>query len=144
VSDVADLRREITFVVFGIPTPKGSKRAFVVKGRPIVTESAGEKLKDWSRRVSEVVQSVAGSQPMLDGAIKADVAFTLPRPKSGRKADVWHAKRPDLDKLQRALFDECSGALFADDAQIAEIHAMKIYADGEMRTGVEVRLEQLT
>lgn len=136
--------RSISFSVFGIPTPKGSKRAFVVKGRPIVTESAGEKLKDWSRRVSEVVQSVAGSQPALDGAIKAEVFFTLPRPKSGRKADTWHMKRPDLDKLLRALFDECSGALFADDAQVAEIRAMKVYARGEMRPGVEVHLEQLT
>jgi Holliday junction resolvase RusA-like endonuclease len=139
----ATAARSISFTVFGIPTPKGSKRAFVVGGRPILTESAGEKLKDWSRRVSEVVQQIAHAQPMLGGPLKAEVYFTLPRPKSGRKADVWHAKRPDLDKLQRALFDECSGALFTDDAQIAEIHAVKVYADGEMRPGVEVHLVEL-
>jgi hypothetical protein len=29
----------ITFTIFGIPQPAGSKRAFIVKGRAIVTDA---------------------------------------------------------------------------------------------------------
>src|SRR6266566_321283 len=92
----------VSFIVYGVPVPKGSKRAFVVKGRPILTESAGGKLKDWARRVEEVVQREAAGMPaMLTGPLGVVVDFAMPRPTSVPKRAIWHAKRPDLDKLLR-------------------------------------------
>lgn len=62
--------------------------------------------------------------PVLQGAIRVDLAFILPRPQSL----VWktrpmpripHVKKPDRDNLDKAVLDALSGRLIGDDCQVA-------------------------
>ena len=48
-------------------------------------------------------------------------------------------RRPDLDKLQRAVLDALTGVLFSDDGQVVQLAAVKQYG----QPGVHIVAEQL-
>jgi Holliday junction resolvase RusA-like endonuclease len=121
-------RRSVQFTVFGIAQPKGSTRAFVPKGwtRPIITGD-NPRTKGWQQLVAEQAQTVARDGLFL-GPVVLRVTFHLPRPQSLPKRVLHHTKKPDLDKLCRSTKDALKGVLYADDAQVVELDARKVYA----------------
>jgi crossover junction endodeoxyribonuclease RusA len=125
----------LTFTVVGIAKPQGSARAFIPKGwtRPVIT-TANQGMKPWRNLVasaaSDAAQAAAWVVPA--GAVQVVVDFYLPRPKSLGKRTPAHTKKPDLDKLARAVKDAISGVLYNDDAQVSALQARKFYtAPGE-------------
>ncbi len=75
----------------------------------------------------------------LQGGLRVDLQFIMPRAKShfrtGRfsgllkaSAPVHHTKTPDLDNLIKFVLDAMNGVFYGDDAQIAEIRAVKQYS----------------
>lgn len=135
----------ISFSVRGLPVPQGSARAFVVKGRPIIT-SANRGLAAWRRLVSDTAQDHAPRR-LLEGPVALTVAFRFPRPKSRRitvgrgkkkrRIKVWPDRKPDLDKLIRTIGDSLSNVIFHDDCQVVRIHASKDY--GVPGVKIEIR-----
>jgi len=64
-----------------------------------------------------------------------DILFRLPRPKSAPKRVTQPVKRPDVDKLARAVLDGLvDGGAFADDSQVVSLAAQKRFA-GAFRVG---------
>ena len=121
------------FFVGGIPAPKGSARAFYVPklGRAVVT-AANAKTRPWEQAV-RAEASIAGLRP-LDGAVRVEVTFLFARPAGhfGAKglrpsAPREHTKKPDVDKLVRAVLDALTGVAFKDDAQVVAVEARKRY-----------------
>lgn len=132
----------VRFFVPGVPIPKGSAKAFVVGKRAVVTHD-NAKTKPWQRSIAAEARGVAPG--LLDGAVRVELWFSMPRPKShgkpGRKS--WaaeHVTRPDLDKLVRTVLDALTGIVWADDSQVVEVAARKCYADdsGERPAGVYI------
>jgi crossover junction endodeoxyribonuclease RusA len=116
----------ISFLVHGLPAPQGSTRSWVVNGRPVIT-SAAKGLSTWRRLVADVAQRYAPDEPW-EGPVGIDLQFGLPKPKSApKKRRVWPDKRPDLDKLTRAVLDALTYVVFADDSQVVQIRATKDY-----------------
>lgn len=116
----------IRFQVHGLPVPQGSTRSWVVNGKPVITSSA-KGLSTWRRLVADVAQRYAPDEPW-DGPVGIELHFGLPKPKSAPKRKrVWPDKRPDLDKLTRAVLDALTYVVFSDDSQVIEIHATKDY-----------------
>lgn len=108
------------FVVLDRPAPQGSKRAYRRSNGTVgVEESSIRTLKP--RR--EAIKAAAPAGPRLgdDVPVAMRIVFTLTRPSSARRTDVIPYRKPDLDKLLRALLDPivAVGAL-ADDARVAE------------------------
>jgi len=124
----------MTFTVYGTPIPQGSTKAFTPKGwkRPVLT-SDNARLKSWRQLVAEaahlalLAQPAAERQLLLD-AVTLTIAFALPRPLSLPKRITAHTRKPDIDKLVRAVADAVTGILFRDDAQIVQLTATKCYA----------------
>jgi Holliday junction resolvase RusA-like endonuclease len=52
-------------------------------------------------------------------------------------------KRPDLDKLIRAILDGITGILIEDDSQVVNITATKQYAQANEQHGVLIELEEM-
>ncbi|WP_257898915.1 RusA family crossover junction endodeoxyribonuclease [Rhodococcus qingshengii] len=68
----------------------------------------------------------------------------MPRPKSTPKRTTPPAvKRPDIDKISRAILDAITGVLIADDSQVVDLHATKRLAELDESHGVHIELEQL-
>lgn len=129
----------VSFFVAGIPAPQGSTRAFVVKGRPIITHS-NRNTKDWRQRIASEAQRAGAA--CVGSPVLVTVRFYMPRPKSLPKKVVHHTKKPDLDKLIRAVLDGMTGILIADDSQVYAIAASKEYACDQHPPGAHIILEE--
>ena len=129
---VGKLRGRMTQVfIEGRPAPQGSKRHL---GNGIMVESS-KAVKPW--RV-DVAWRVRGAfLTPFDGPVKLELEFVMPRPKSTPKKSTPAAiKRPDVDKLARAVLDAITGVVVADDSQIVHLVATKRIAELDEPTGV--------
>src|SRR5213593_4188820 len=125
----------IRFQVHGLPIAQGSHRSWVVNGKPVITSTA-KGLGSWRRLVADVAQRFAPEQPW-EGPVEISLDFGIPKPKSAPKTRrVWPDKRPDVDKLCRAVFDALTYVIFADDSQVVKLQATKEY--GAPGVAVEV------
>ena len=64
---------------------------------------------------------------LYKGALLLKIYFFMPTPK--KKASNQHIVKPDLSNLIKFVEDSANGILFADDKQIVEIYAKKIYSE---------------
>ena len=132
----------ITFRVVSTPVPKGSLRAFMLRGRPVLTSTSRD-LKTWAAAVAEAArQAIPVLYPRGIG-IHVAVVFVLPRPvglpKTKRRD---HTVKPDVDKLLRALLDALTGIAYADDSQVCRAVVDKRYAALTEQPGAIVTLDR--
>ena len=130
---------QCSFTVYGTPKPQGSMRAFMRPGmkHPVLTTD-NKKLKPWRQEVTGA--ALAQNFQQLEGPVSITLDFHFTRPKSAKKRNGMTVK-PDIDKLQRSIFDSLTGVLFRDDAQIVRVVARKHYSDPE-RVEIQVREEE--
>lgn len=125
----------IKFVVNGKPAPQGNHRV----NRYGHTYDANKGLAAWRDAIrTETQRSMAGRDPIA-GPASLVLEFRRARPKShyrtGRYADqlrddapVYHAGKPDGDKLVRAVFDGLvMGGAIVDDSLIVIHTCIKVY-----------------
>lgn len=130
----------LEFDVVGIPTPQGSKRAYVRGGRVNLVEQAGAALKTWRAEVADAARAAitAADWYPVDAPVEVHVLFRMARPKA-RPDDVWHAVRPDVDKLVRAVLDALSTAgVWEDDCLVADMRTWKRYAVDGTQPGASI------
>jgi Holliday junction resolvase RusA-like endonuclease len=136
--------------VEGTPQPQGSSRAFMHKGRPVIT-SANPKLRPWRARLDTSFAARVGDRSPMIGPVSVTMTFRMPRPKShtGASGLTPSARgaapdtRPDVDKLARAVNDALTTAgVLYDDSQITRIIAAKRYADPHEAPGVTIAVSQ--
>ena len=143
--------QRIEFRVYGVPAPGGSKKAFYIKklGRAIVTDAC-KRNKPWRADVAAAAME-AYQGPLLTGPINLTVEFIMPRPKyhyrTGRGAGEMkpdapckHIKRPDVDKLSRAVMDALTKVVWLDDSQVCDKTVSKRYGE---RPGARVVIEEI-
>lgn len=130
----------LSFFVPGAPVPKGSTRAFVVKGKAITTATNRHKQIPWASAIAySGLQAMEHAKP-YKRAVMVSLVFVFQRPKShygtGRNADEVkdsapdrHVYKPDLDKLTRCALDSLTSVVWNDDSQVDSIYATKTYGD---------------
>jgi crossover junction endodeoxyribonuclease RusA len=138
------MSRAIQFFVAGMPVTQGSKRAFVVKGRPIVTEVNADKLKLWRHAINDEARKARnGFDEPLSGAVAVSMDFYMPKPASEpKRRRTWptKARSGDVDKLARAGLDAMTHVLFNDDAQVVTLMVRK---DWSLTPGVEITVREV-
>ena len=138
----------IQFTVYGKPQPQGSSRAFMIKGRPVIT-SSNKKLKPYRQEIAQTAleardKNIAPSGlpvEMVFGKhepVVLEVNFFMTKPPSVPKKRTQLVVKPDLDKLIRAVNDALTGIIFLDDAQVVQVRATKNYGAPE-RTVIMVK-----
>lgn len=152
-------REPLVVEVLGTPAPQGSKRHV---GRGILVESSA-KVRPWREAVKhaalevlrvgpddEYGQALRDCWPFGSDPVEVRVVFRLPRPRAhfrtGRRSDELREDaprmvggRPDLDKLLRSTLDALGEAgVWRDDAQVARVSAVKVYADGPAGCSITV------
>lgn len=155
----------LEFTVIGDPATKGSVTAYVPKrkdgslvtrpdGSPMVVkhDDTGRKGKSWSAAVASTAfeAMIDADVPMVrDLPLVIEVDFYQPRAKghfrTGRNAHLLKPdapaapnKRPDVDKLLRAILDALKNVVYADDGQVASVIARKNFGE-PARAEVRVR-----
>lgn len=134
----------VDFFVPGIPAPKGSTKAFLNKWthRVVVMADNREPQKAWQSTVSLAARSAVAT-PIVDG-VSIDMTFIMPRPKTLPKKIREHLKKPDIDKLVRAVLDGLTGIAFKDDSEVTGILARKKYLEFGESTGCQIKIRALT
>lgn len=136
----------ITFRVLGLPQPKGSKTANA-KGFG-VRDSNAARLRPWEQAVAAEAETCRHQVGQLAGPLGIDLTFRFPGPTGDplwRKAlgAVPMATMPDLDKLERAVWDGIqAGGLIENDSRIACQASAKFHVWDDW-IGVRVVLRQL-
>jgi crossover junction endodeoxyribonuclease RusA len=129
----------------GVPAPQGSVKAFANPrtGRPIIVKANDKRQKSWRGDIREQAAAVWGGAPPLVGAVRVQLGFVMPRPTSTPKKSTPAAvKRPDLDKLVRAVFDALTSAgVWNDDSQVVDVHATKVLALMGGRSGCFITVQ---
>lgn len=145
--------RQVTLTVHGIPQPQGSLKAFVprrwavnayaagVSPRAVLT-SDNPKLRAWRLAITAAALMQRGRSGGCAGPVSVTCAFLLPRPASYPKRVIHAVKKPDLDKLARAVLDALTGVLFGDDSTVTELHATKGYVFEGCSPGVVITVSE--
>lgn len=157
---------EIAFTVYGLPGPQGSKspKGRDRYGRVILVESS-KKVKPWRAEVAKAARLAAeraGLAEVFDGPLRADMVFSLPRPKyhfrtgqfagllKDRYVDALPWMPPDLSKLVRSTEDALKHIIWADDGRVIGYGRLEKfyvdYADPDALTepGAVIRVRPIT
>jgi Holliday junction resolvase RusA-like endonuclease len=119
------------------PRTKGRKQGAFVR---VYTPSDAEPFKQCIR----LVASQAYSGPPLEGALRVEMMFVFPRPKSM----VWKTKpmprcpkatKPDADNVAKAALDALK-AIWHDDGQAAQVLIEKWIASGHEQPHTTIRI----
>lgn len=101
---------------------------------------ANKNLKPWREAVAWEAVAAMGACKPLSGPVSLWVSFYFPRPQSHYRrvkglpvlrddAPLYCAKKPDVDKLLRAIGDALTGKCFGDDAQVVWASGRKLFGD---------------
>lgn len=121
----------VNFHVLGNPASKGSltkmrNGAYLPAGTP----ASRMNYLNWKENISSAARVAMGDVEPWPGAIRIMAEFQLRPPAMARKYWGWlpHTKRPDIDKLCRALFDPLTGIVWKDDNQVCFATINKVYS----------------
>lgn len=141
----------VQFFVRGVPRQKGSWRA-VTKTHMKPTNEA---TLDWIADVRAAALTHFAARPSAK-AFRLTLTYYFVRPKKHYRtgkhsgelradAPVYHVQTPDLDKLDRAVFDALTHIVYVDDCQVVRGSHAKYWVGWESIGvgGVQVCIEQL-
>ena len=146
--------KTISFRVPAIPVAQPRARASTIGGRARMHQVTTIKQADGKRKSHPIVAFKATVRlafeeaykgPPLDGPLRCDAVFVLPR----TQAQIWkkkpmpripHQKKPDRDNLDKALMDALKGLAWVDDCQVCQGEIQKWIASGDEQPHVEVAI----
>jgi crossover junction endodeoxyribonuclease RusA len=133
---------DLVVTVRGLPRPQGSLDVLPSRatGRLIARHPKG--LRRWRGMVRLEARRAIGRRPLFAGPLRLEVLFVLPRPKSLPRRIEMPERKPDLDKLIRAIGDALEGVIYLHDAQITTITGVRkrfgTPARAEIRVGPDL------
>jgi crossover junction endodeoxyribonuclease RusA len=116
---------DVAFIVLGEPGPQGSKS----HDRHGKMFESSKKVAPWRDSVAWVARMSMGDKLPLEGPLRCEIIYTLPKPKSApKRRRTWPDRKPDGDKLDRSTHDAMTTAgVWKDDAQVVEWSGGKRY-----------------
>lgn len=115
----------------GMPAPQFGMKSVNTAAGPRLKTDGGVGLLPWRSALATDAEIARVTGRRHAGPVALDIEFRFPMPATRLKREreagqIPKWRRPDLDKLLRAVCDALTvGGLILDDAQIAEIHARK-------------------
>lgn len=139
----------LTFVVYGLAAPQGSKRSL---GNGIMVESS-RNVKPWRQDVKHTALACIPPGWDLSLPMSLSIVFRFKRPqthfgkKGVRPSAPQHCvsnRHGDLSKLVRSTEDALTGIAYDDDRQIVSMSVTKRYCTGDEPQGALITLTPLT
>lgn len=136
----------VTFAVEGIPAPQGSKDYVGHRaGKAVLVESSAG-VDAWRVKIGWLARNAMTRQRLrpFPGAVRIRCDFVMHRPARCPLPTPPATKRPDLDKLIRAVWDAVTSVVVLDDSQFVQSSESKRTAEPGEPTGVTITIEELT
>ena len=121
----------VTFTIDGPAVAKGRPR--MTRKGFVYTPAATRKYEAHGRLAAQIAMN---GRPPITGPVAVVMSVELPIPASwsGKRraaaitGDIRPTTRPDVDNYAKAAMDSISGIVIADDSQIVELDARKVYS----------------
>ncbi|MNJ17889.1 Endodeoxyribonuclease RusA [compost metagenome] len=142
---MSDLK-PVSFVVPGEPQGKGRPRIGKVGNHARMFTPT--KTVAYEGLVALAAQDVMQGRELLQGAVMVEMKIFVSIPQSmskKRKAQalagqIFPTKKPDVDNVEKAIFDAINGVVWKDDVQVVDVFKRKRYGE---TPGVLVRIVPL-
>lgn len=134
----------ITFTVPGQPVGKGRPRIGRVGAHARMFTPA--KTVSYEGLVAHAAHQAMAGRQLIDGAVRVLLTINVQIPASWSKRKQAEAisgairptTKPDIDNVEKAIFDACNGVTWRDDVQVVEVAKSKWYSAAP---GVVVTIE---
>lgn len=136
---------DLDVFVPGTPTTKGSIIAVRHNktGRAVAIPTNSVKQREWQAYVRDVIGQEWDQGPTT-APVHVQVDFVMPRRKTAPKGRTdLHIRKPDGDKLERAVWDSLTSIVWADDAQVVRWSGSKREAEIGETPGARIRVALL-
>lgn len=137
----------VSLFVEGEPVQQGSKSAALPKGggKPVLFDQNAKTLRPWRKAVKQAAERVwrdEGRVPIGD-PVQVEISFVF-TPTMSDPDRHWRSVTPDLDKLERALYDGLvDGRLLRDDSLVVQHLTRKRFAEPGEVAGAHVKISSL-
>jgi Holliday junction resolvase RusA-like endonuclease len=136
----------LRFTVPGTPVGKGRPRLGKVGQHARMFTP--EKTANYEGLVAHAGQQAMAGRPLILGAVAVvlDIVLDVPASWSGKQQRLALAgqrhptKKPDIDNVEKAIFDGLNGVVWKDDVQVVDVCKRKRYGPVP---GVTVEIEEL-
>ena len=129
-------------ITFFIPIIPVSWQIGALDGRGARPRIAGHpKLKAFQEAFAIQAKQYRPHPDMLSRPVSMTLNFFMPIPKGCKKDLMFHASKPDVTDLFKAVEDAMTGIFYNDDCQVWNTGALKFYALGQNKPGVAVLIE---
>lgn len=126
--------RKVQFTILGEPRGKGRPR-FAKRGNFVKTYTPEETLNYEAYVKMCYIQAANGIK--LEGAISANLTcyYSVPKSASKKKREEMLSgaypcqKKPDVDNIEKSIFDALNTIAFDDDKQITQLFIEKVYGE---------------
>ncbi len=127
---------DVTAVRFIVPGPAvGKGRAKAAKRGAFIKLYTPEKTVNYESRVALCAQQAMAGRPLFEGplSVEMEIVCQVPASWSKRKqADalrgaVQPTTKPDIDNVEKAIFDALNGVAWGDDVQVVRVSKSKQY-----------------
>lgn len=132
----------LNFKILGIPIPKQSFR-FAIKENKVGVQyvskyQSAEVVQDAKYIVSQLAEQLPPNFKLWDKGIMIRIQYVFPVPNAFSQKKIalmrngklyYKTTKPDLDNLDKQLFDSMEGKVFVNDSQICSRYSEKIYGD---------------
>ena len=135
---------DIEFTIPGVPVAQPRQR-HAIRGKFVANYTPSKHPVNAFKAVAIMAAQAVCSEP-IDQPVLLWVTFIMPRPatmtrKTKPNPRAWHAKKPDLDNLEKSLLDALTTAgVWRDDSQVVWVNKQKIIAAGDEQPCVMVRI----
>jgi len=138
--------KALRFTVPGTPVGKGRPRIVRIAGQ--VRNATPQKTAAYEGLVAHAGQQAMAGRSLLLGAVSVvmDIVLEVPASWSGKQQKLALAgsrhptKKPDIDNVEKAIFDGLNGVVWKDDVQVVDVCKRKRY--GQV-PGVTIEIEEL-
>jgi Holliday junction resolvase RusA-like endonuclease len=137
----------LTFTIPGNPVGKG--RARVSRRGGFARLYTPEKTANYESLVAMAGQQAMAGRPVIEGAVTVNMRIAVQIPASWSKkkqaaalaGQVYPTTKPDIDNVEKAIFDGLNGVVWKDDVQVVSVVKSKWYGDVP---GVEVSITPIS
>ena len=134
----------VRFEVLGAPQGKGRPKASARGG--FVRMYTPAKTVSYEALIGHAAHAAMRGEPLLDCPVSVDMDIRCPIPaswsqKRQRQAlagEIWPTTKPDVDNVEKVVFDAINGVVWRDDVVVVRVSKLKRYAS---TPGITVTIE---
>ena len=126
---------EIQFIVPGQPVGKG--RAKAARRGKFITMYTPQKTVNYEGLVAHAAHVAMNGRDLVTGAcsVELDIRVMIPESWSNKRKTLAvngalaPTKKPDIDNVEKGIFDGMNGVVWKDDVQVVQVTKRKRYAE---------------